>query len=172
MPLHCYYYSKIKEEHMENRENFYASPTSYLKNKMESFQPTEEEEFFINNSLFINNKNQIKIDQFFIYLVVFLIKVTYSSFILFLIELKEYSQTGILLCISLFATQILSLICLKKKYLIGKNILLLQFLLLAVYAIAFFDTNQIFNLLNAIGLFAYVLLSKRVKYTLVEKINP
>lgn len=144
---------------------------AYLNEHIEGFEPTNEETEFFETYLKLNKKGKVKLGGFLLFLtfaVTLGILVNATSFIL---TFQHYTVLGILLYGGLLSSQLLAYISILRKLKIGKILLLIQYILFFTINVFSFTPSAIGSIINAVLMIIYVLTSKRVKFTLVERLS-
>lgn len=161
---------EVKDElliHAEKSDDIVA----YLSQHIESFEPTPEEIDFFDTYLKLNKRGKVKLGGFLLFLTVAITIGVLSNGIIFFTNFKYYTVLGIFIVGGLLVSQSLAYIAILRKLKIGKILLLVQYSLFFIMNVISFTPTVIGSLIVSVLMIIYTLTSKRVKFTLVERLS-
>lgn len=161
---------EVKDElliHAEKSDDIVA----YLSQHIESFEPTPEEIDFFDIYLKLNKRGKVKLGGFLLFLTVAITIGVLSNGIIFFTNFKYYTVLGIFIVGGLLVSQSLAYIAILRKLKIGKILLLVQYSLFFIMNVISFTPTVIGSLIVSVLMIIYTLTSKRVKFTLVERLS-
>ncbi|MBI9010835.1 MAG: hypothetical protein JEZ08_01285 [Clostridiales bacterium] len=144
---------------------------TYLNEHIESFEPTDDEVDFFDKYLKLNKRGKVKLGGFLLFLMIAITIGIFSNSIIFITNFKYYTVLGILIVGGLLVSQTLAYIAILRKLKIGRILLIIQYILFFILNIIGFTPSAIGSLITSVLIIIYVLKSKRVKFTLVERFS-
>jgi len=144
---------------------------AYLNEHIEGFDPTNEETEFFETHLKLNKKGKVKLGGFLLFLTFAITLGILINVTSFAMTFQHYTVLGLLLYGGLLGSQLLAYISILRKLKIGKILLLIQYILFLTINIFSFTPSAIGSIIITVLMITYVLTSKRVKFTLVERLS-
>lgn len=144
---------------------------AYLSQHIESFEPTDEEIDFFDTFLKLNKRGQVKLGGFLRFLTLAITIGVLGNGIVFITNFKYYTVLGVIIVGGLVVTQVLAYIAILRKLKMGKLLVVVQYSLFSIMNIISFTPSVIGSLIISVLMIIYVLTSKRVKFTLVERLS-
>jgi hypothetical protein len=140
---------------------------AYLSKWVDDFDPEEAGFKSVSTSLKMNDKGKVKLGGFFWLPFLGLFLGAFVNGYYVIDNFEYYSTLGLVLLGSLVALQLISIPLVFKRFMYAKWTITMTYVLLIVVSLL----GRTEEYLTALLWGAYILFSKRVKYTLVEKMR-
>jgi|GEM_PF-2859692 len=144
---------------------------AYLNEHIGGFEPTNDEIEFFETYLKLNKKGKVKLGGFLLFLMFAITLGIFLNATSFAMTFQHYTVLGLLLYGGLLGAQLLAYIAILRKLKVGKFLLLIQYVLFLAINIFSFTPSAIGSIIVTVLMITYVLTSKRVKFTLVERLS-